>query len=473
MLDALLINAPLVLYTDDQDRKDNYFSIGDEYSFTPVNLLYLAAYLLSKDKTVDVMDITAYELTLEDIIKRVEKDQPKLIGLSATTSSIPTAVRIAKELRHFNIPIVLGGVHMTNDPTVIERFPYFDYGVVGDGEIVLHEILEGKHKKGIIYAPRIMDLDSLPFPAWHLVDPMKYKRKDMNADDVYHMDILTSRGCAYSCSFCSCPNHGNKVRFRKPKFIVDEMESKYDKCQGNFVINDDCFTISKRHILALAKEIKKRKMKCKMQAATRANNMDDEIMSALKEMGVHNIAIGCESGSERIRNEIIGKRITDKDLKNTVDLCRKYGIKATLFLMVGFPTETKEDLKKTAKIGPMLKADHIGVHQMTPYPGSRMWQISIDDGMIPADLIDQWIRGDRGNNFTKAWNYYVPKGFTQKDMIDWKRRIYLSFYFHPYWVIRKAWQSILHPMKFIKEDLQLFKILPSVIKYGGTNRQLN
>jgi len=473
MSDVILINAPIVLYENKEDKRRNYFELGDERSFTPVNLLYLAAYLIEKGYTVKILDTTAQELTLVDLLYTVAMEKPKLIGISAMTPSIQAAVVMAKKLRSYNIPIVLGGVHITNDPTFIQRFPYFDYGVVGDGEIVLHEILQGKHQKGIIYAKRIEDLDILPFPAWHLVNLQDYRRKEMDQREPYHMDILTSRGCAFSCSFCSCPNSGNKVRFRSPKRIVDEIESKYDICKGYYIMNDDCFTLSKKHIMAVAQEIFDRNVKIKFIASTRADNMDDEIIRTIKKMGCIQLAIGCESGSERIRNEVLGKRISNKDLANTISLCRKHKIQTSLFLMAGFPTETKEDMQMTVDIGPKLMADHIGVHQTTPYPGSRLWNDCIKEGRIPIDLIDQWTRGERGKDFTKGWVYYIPDGFTQKDMIDFKRKTYLTFYFHPKWVIRKLWQAILHPIRFIKEDLQLFKILPFVIKYGGTKRQLN
>ena len=471
---VILINAPIVLYGSTPDRQKNYISDGDEYSFYPINLLYIAAYLIQQGYTVKVLDPTAQGLNLCDIEYICIKENPKIIGITAMTASIQSAVILGATLKQrVGVPIILGGIHQTNDPTFIKRFPVFDYGVVGDGERVFYEIMQGNYDKGVIHAPRIEDLDSLPFPARHLVDIKKYMRPEQMSFEAFHIDILTSRGCAFNCSFCSIVNSGHKVRFRSAKNVVDEMEATYDICKGNYTFNDDCFTFNKRHVLSLAQEITERGIKARFMASTRATGFDEEMAKALKRMGCINLCIGVESGSERIRNEVIGKKVSDKDIYNCVALCRKHGITASLFIMAGLPTETREDMKKTVEISPKLRADYIGVHQTTPYPGSRIWTQAIKEGKIPADLIDQWASGKRGRSFKKAWLFYIPDGFTQKDMIDYKRRCYLRFYFDPKWIIRKLWRWIRHPMAFIKNDLKLFKLLPSVIRQGGTKGQFS
>jgi len=471
MSDVILINAPIVLYDTPQDRAENYIEGGDEFSFYPINLLYIASYLMSKGKTVKVIDPTAYGLTFEDILEIVIEESPSIIGITAMTASIQSAVNIAKWLKPMGIPIVLGGIHVSNDPEIIRRFPYFDYGVVGDGEIAFNEIVDGKHKRGLVYGKPIGNLDDLPFPRRDLVDIRKYKRPEQIKGEAFFVDILTSRGCPYSCSFCSIYQAGKRVRYRSAKNIVDEMEETYDLCQGHYTINDDCFTLNKAHVLGLAQEVQDRNLKISFMASTRANCMDIDIMAALKDMGCKNLCIGVESGSERIRNDIIGKKVSDIDIINTVCLCKEFGITSSLFMMVGFPTETKLDRKKTINIGRLLKADYIGVHQTTPYPGSRIWDMAIKEKKIPVDLIDQWASGARGRDFKKAWVFYVPDGYTQKDITDYKRAVYLNFYFDLGWIMRKVWHWIRHPKEFIKNDLKLFKLLPQVIKSGGTKGQ--
>jgi len=469
--DVVLINAPIVLYYNDEDKRKNYLSDGDEFSFYPINLLYLASALQAKGYSVKVVDPTAYKLTLENILGIVAYERPKLIGITAMTPSIQSAVSMAKKLC-IHAPLVLGGIHVSNDPEIIKRFPFFDYGVVGDGEEVLTEILTGKHKKGLVYG-HILNLDSLAFPDRSLVDIQKYRRPEQIKGESFFIDILTSRGCAYSCSFCSIHKSGQAVRYRSAKNVCDEMESTYHLCNGNFTFNDDCFTLNKKHVMTLGQEIIDRKLKIEFMASTRANCIDEEMMRMLKRMGCRNLCFGVESGSERIRNEVIGKKVSNKDIEDSVSLCRKHGITASLFLMAGLPTETKEDMKATAEIGPRVKADYIGVHQTTPYPNSRIYRQSIEEGKIPGTLLDQWASGARGRDFRKAWMFYIPDGFTQKDMIDYKRRVYLRFYFDPGWILRKIWFWARNPKRFLTEDLKLFKLIPQIIKLGGTKGQFS
>lgn len=473
MSDVVLINSPIVLYNNFKDKQENYLSDGDEFSFYPINLLYIASYIMSKGYTVKVVDPTAYGMTLDVIINILIEENPAIVGITAMTPSIQSAVVLGKEIKKLRMTTVLGGIHISNDPDFIRRFPYFDYGVVGDGEVEFYKILLGQRKKGLIFGDRVENLDSLPFPRRDLVDIKRYKRPEQIRGEAFFIDILTSRGCAYSCSFCSIAQAGKKVRYRSAKNVCDEMEQTYDLCQGHYTFNDDCFTLNKAHVLGLAQEIIDRKIKCSFMASTRANCIDSDMMKALKRMGCKNLCFGVESGSERIRNEIIGKRVTDKDIIKAVGLCRKYGITSSLFLMAGLPTETKEDMKKTIKIGPRIKADYIGVHQTTPYPNSRIYQLAIKEGKIPADLVDQWASGSRGRDFRKAWMFYIPDGFTQKDMIDFKRAVYLRFYFDPFWIMRKIWFWIRNPKRFLTEDLKLFKLLPHVIKFGGTKGQFS
>jgi radical SAM superfamily enzyme YgiQ (UPF0313 family) len=225
--------------------------------------------------------------------------------------------------------------------------------------------------------------------------------------------------------------------------------------------------------MRLGQEIIDRKLKIEFMASTRANCIDEEMMKMLKRMGCRNLCFGVESGSERIRNEVIGKKVSDQDIIKSVALCRKYGITASLFLMAGLPTETKEDMKATVEIGSRVKADYIGVHQTTPYPNSRIYQQAIKEGKIPGTLLDQWASGVRGRDFRKSWMFYIPDGFTQKDMIDYKRRVYLRFYFDPGWMVRKLWYWLRHPKRFIQEDLKLFKLIPQIIRLGGTKGQFS
>jgi anaerobic magnesium-protoporphyrin IX monomethyl ester cyclase len=476
-MDVILINSPLVLYKDPQDRKENYISDGDEWSYYPLNLLYLASYLISKGHTVKIIDPNPQKLNSRDIQNIIYEEKPKLIGITAMTPSIQSALKLAKSIKYnFKTPLVLGGVHITNDKMFTDRFPrIFDYAIWGDGEVALLKLLKLYKETNYsgVSTPKlhtlremeeqIEDLDSLPFPARHLIDSKLYNKT---------AGILSSRGCPYNCSFCSIPSSGHKVRFRSAKNVVDEMEEIYDTCGGAYSFVDDCFTVARTHVFSICQRLIDRRIKCTFIASTRPNLVDEEMIKLLKRAGCTDLYFGVESGSERIRNQVIGKNLSNKSVGTAVRLCERNGLTSNLFLMLGFPTETREDMLATRRIALTTMADHIGLHQTMPLPSSRVYQSALNEGKIPKNLVDQWANGDLGRNFKKAWVFYVPDGFTQKDMVNMKRYIYLSFYFNPRWILRRMLKWIRFP-KLLWGDLKMIKVLVQVIRYGGTRNQLS
>jgi radical SAM superfamily enzyme YgiQ (UPF0313 family) len=275
--------------------------------------------------------------------------------------------------------------------------------------------------------------------------------------------ILASRGCPFSCIFCSIPSKGKQVRFRSAENIVDEMESVYEQCRGQYSFADDCFTSNRERTISFCKEILKRNLKVKWVASTRADMLDEKTGSLLRQAGCTDLYFGVESGSEKIRNKVIGKNLSDESIKKAVKICRDNKIMSNLFLMAGFPTETKEDLKQTCKIGSRVKADAIGIHITIPMPGSKIYDISRVN-------LDRYIQGKKG--FRGVYPFYIPEGLTLKDLKDAKKSAYRQFYLNPGWIFRRiiVWFTI--KGKF-KEDLKLFKLLKQVFIDGQTRGQLS
>jgi radical SAM superfamily enzyme YgiQ (UPF0313 family) len=284
--------------------------------------------------------------------------------------------------------------------------------------------------------------------------------------------MLGSRGCPYQCSFCCIPAIGQKVRMRSAKNIVDEMESIYDICRGHYSFNDDCMTLSKRHTLEFCQEIIDRKLKVRWIASTRANTLDEETAKALSRAGCTDLYFGVESGSEKIRNSVIKKKMSDEQIAKAVSLCRKHKILSNLFLMVGFPGETKEDMLKTVLIGSKVKADVVGIHITMPLPGTEIFHYAVKNKMLPADIIDRFARGEMGRGFRGVWPLFVPEGFELADLIEIKKKTYRSFYLNPFWILRRIMTWFIIPGKF-KDDLKLFKIALYVFMTGGTKGQLS
>lgn len=479
MSDVILIHSPIILYKNQEEKEQFKAHGGDEKSYYPLGILYIAAYLKKFGHSVKIIDTAAEGKTLVDILTIIAEARPKIVGISSMTSSIASAVTLAKSIKERfadGILVGLGGVHICCDHTFINRFPMFDFGIIGEGEKTFEDILKrvkrGEQVRGVFNGEIIKNLDELPFPARDLIDPKIYLREEQMNFEVPAAGILGSRGCPFSCTFCCIPAIGHKVRIRSPKNIVNEMEQVYDQCRGSYSFVDDCFILNKTRILEFCQEIIDRKMKVKFIGSTRANKLDEETVSSLHRAGCTDLYFGVESGNERVRNQVLKKKVSDKQIADAIHLCRKYRIMTNLFLMVGFPTETKNEMMDTVNIGNKVKADIIGIHITIPFPGSEIYNYAVRNKMIPSDIIDKYARGEMGRGFRGVWPLFVPDGFTLRDLINIKRKTYIKFYLNPMWWFRRIRTWLLIPGKF-KEDLKLFKIAFYVFKTGGTRGQLS
>ncbi len=473
-VDIVLISSPMVLYKNKKDKKENLNEDGDEKSYYPINILYLTAYLEKFGHKVKIIDVSMEGLTLDQVVKKVDLINPKMIGISSMTTSIQSAVTLAKALKKKGRTIGLGGVHLTCDPTFIDRFPVFDWGIVGEGEVTLLELVEkskkGEKIKGLFQGKRIEDLDTIPFPARHHVRMEDYRRNEES--EVPAAGILASRGCPYNCVFCCIPARGKMVRFRSPKNIVDEMEEIYEECQGKYSFVDDCFTINNKWVSELCQEIMDRKMKVSFVASTRADTLTLEMAKMMKKAGCTDLFLGIESGNDKIRNEVIGKRLKYENIVKAVKICRKVGILSNLFLMVGFPGEGIKEALDTVRIGGRIKADIIGIHVTIPMPGSRIYDYAIQNKLIPKDIIDRWASGKLGRVWRSNWPLFVPEGMTLKKLFWIKRITYMYFYFSPFWWYRriKLWFK---SSKMFFADMRMMKIAFHAFTTGGTKGQLS
>ena len=474
--DVVLISSPIVLYRNKRDRRENFIADGDEKSFYPMNILYLAAYLESKGYSAEVVDVGGEEINLDEVRKRVDKLKPMIVGISATTHSIQSAVVLARELKKRGRMVGLGGVHLACDPDFFKRFRVFDFGVIGDGEIVLTRLAEkykkGESIKGLWPGERIEDLDTIPFPAREKIDYRRYQLHKVAGGEPPAAGILASRGCPYNCIFCSIPARAKKVRWRSAKNVVDEMAKIYDECRGNYSFADDCFTFNREWVINLCDEVIRRGLTTRWIASTRADMIDLEMAKKMRKAGCRELYFGVESGNERIRNKIIGKNLSDKQIKNAVEVCRKAGILSNLFLMVGFPTETKKEMWDTIRIGGRVKADIVGIHVTSPLPGSRLFIDAVERGILPKDIIDQIASGKRGRQWRGSYPLYVPEGESLATLIWVKRLTYILFYLSPFWWWRRFLVWLKMPERF-REDLALFKIAGYVFLTGGTKGQLS
>lgn len=468
MADVVLIHAPITF--------DYSKSVGDQTSSPPIGLLYIASYLEKNKFSVKLYDPAPQKLTLEKLLDNVAKDKPRVVGISAVTFGVRTAVQMAKAMKERfgkKIVIGLGGMHISTDPTFIKRFPYFDFGVIGEGEIemckIVKKIFKGGKIHGIYKAEVIKNLDELPFPAWHLFDPKDYFSPHEGKKEGAKLPatMISSRGCPFNCTFCSKPINRARYRVRSGKNVVDEMEAVYDLCGGVYGFMCDTMTLFKEKTLEMCDEIIKRKLKVKWVANTRVDLFNEELAKRMAKAGCTSLFFGVESGNPRIRNEVAKKNITDKQIMNAIKWCWEYGIQSNIYMMVGFPTETWKELWDTINFPILSGADVIGVHITWPQPGSILYDEAIRDGIISKTVIDDFVKDELSDDPLTFWPVYVPEGLTLQDLIKAKKIAYRNFYLRPSWFLKRVRWYFRKPEKFF-QDCGEIKTAMRAILTGST-----
>lgn len=470
MIDVILISCPMVL-----SKTEPFHLQGDETSSPWVGLLYLAAYLKKNNISVKIYNPAIERLSLKDITKRLTKDKPRVVGLSALTTGLRSAVKLAKAIRKLDQKIVigLGGSHVNADPNFILRNPFFNFSVAGDGEITFTKIVQlikkGKRlKQKVFHGKIITDLDKIPFPARHLINITQYHAREKEGlKEKPWLSILGSRGCPYHCIFCSRHPSWRKARFRSAKNIVDEMKLYFSYCDGKFSFLDDTITANRKLILLLCDEIIKRRLKVRWTGITRANWVDEEMIKKMKQTGCEALFFGVESGNERFRNEVVKKQLTNKEIAKAFQLCRKYKIQIHTFLMLGFPGETKDIMEDTINFALRFRPDFIGVHPTLILPGTEIFNQAQNEKKIPHNFFDLYAQDKLPKDIHNNWPLYIPDGMTKKTIMQARRKTYLKFYLSPWWIWHRL-RLWFQDNNILREDLSMIKTGIHVLIHGKT-----
>lgn len=428
MKKILLINPNVKIRSSDDSMINRY----REEPYPSVGLLYLAAALKKNGYDVSYLDVPAIlkrcGITFQDniddfvektVIETYNKYKPDLAGITCLFSGkFPAAVFISTILKKMNksLPIVLGGIHPTVfHKEILERYNCVDFAIMGEGEKSLVQLLNSLSQKlplsgvdglcfrdgdKIVANPKkdfINDLDSL---SYHSLDILRIKDYEIEQEVwrkywhnpkryalKYRWPFLSSRSCPLRCNFCAVHMlHGKKIRFRSVCDCFKEIEWLYDKYGINyFSIIDDNFTADKRRVIRLSQSIKKKKLKIYIDTpnGVNVNFFDKEILEALKAMGLLRIFFAIESGSDYIRNKIIGKGLSQEKIFETFNLMRKEkDVFVRAFFIVGLPQETSKTLDETYNMIKKLYVDDISIHFATPFPGTRLYEEVIKNKLL-------------------------------------------------------------------------------------------
>ena len=378
----------------------------------PFGLASIAAYLEKSDVSVEIIDADALKLTYAEIARMLlaysaeQKSIPEYVGITSSTPTISSALNISKTVKNIfpHTKIVLGGVHPSVMAGDVLKEESVDFIVRGEGEETFRDLVTGvdrkkiaglsyKEVKNIIHNPSravISDINTLPFPAYHLLPMKKYFPARGSYRKLPALGMMTTRGCPGRCIFCLGSYLGQQVRSRSSEKIFEEMfllQDKYGIKEIGFY--DDVFTTKKENVRNLCKKIINEKMNISWSCFARVDFVDEELMRAMKAAGCHQIMYGIESGDEQILKNI-HKKISLEKVKEIVGITKKIGIDVRAAFMLGNPGETKETMQKTIDYAINLAPDVAIFNITTPYPGSEMFGWAKENGLLLTENWDEY-----------------------------------------------------------------------------------
>jgi anaerobic magnesium-protoporphyrin IX monomethyl ester cyclase len=184
---------------------------------------------------------------------------------------------------------------------------------------------------------------------------------------------MTSRGCPFACDFCSRPVFGNEFRVRSASKVADEIEEVISLGYNRIWFADDCFTLNRKRLIEVCDEIIKRGLKIGWECLSRVDTLDSDTADKMKQAGCVRMFFGIESGNDSIL-KIMKKQITTKQAYTAVQLCKKKGIKAGAFFILGYPGENDKTILDTVKFASSLPLDYLSFTLPYPIPGTPLFE---------------------------------------------------------------------------------------------------
>ena len=467
----LFINPPVefkIFYPDDaMDLSDT------KSSSPPIGILHLASIAREYGYPVKLIDAHAEGMTVPNILSVIEDFDPDVVCLTAMTIMIDASAEIAKAIKEHSPRIItmIGGVHLTAEPSkTLEEYPQFDFGVVGEGEVVLLDFLSHLEDKNwkevqslvwkngdrVTINPRrsfYKDLDDFPFPAFDLVGDKLFSHYRLSVFGTKHfrsIGLVTSRGCSGMCTFCDLGVVGRGYRVMTAPYLINhlkELNSRYEV--NDLLFYDDMFTGNKKRLMDFCNAMIEAGTPFTWSCCSRVDFVSYlDILKLMKEAGCHTIEFGVESGCQRILDSM-RKNVTKEKIAHVIDMATKAGITTKANFILGHLGETHDSIEETIQFAKSLNVNYVQHTHLVPLPGSEIYE-----------------QANKYGTFNPSWKSmntlqinFIPRGFTREDLVKYSKKFWMSFYLRP--------RTIIQEIKRIKtvEDIQrLWLALKSFFK---------
>lgn len=368
----------------------------------PVSLATAGAVLENRGHNVDILDCPAQMIDYEPFCQKITPGEYDIVCWSTATPSITSDLFLSKTIKHMDpdIKTVVFGTHVTELADVcLQQETSLDFIIRNEPEETLAELiacLEDKKElssvTGLSFSqephkichnpprPYINNLDSIPFPAWHLLDLDRYRLPLIHKK---FLIISPIRGCPYPCSFCTANTYyGRKIRKKTVQRIIEEMEYDIRRFDiSHFLIWADTFTADRDYVMDFCDAIILKKLAISWACNSRVDTVDDALLKKMAAAGCWMISYGIESGDQHVLNTA-RKNITLNQSRKAVSLSRKNGITVVGHFIFGLPGDSIGSINKTIQFAKSLDLDFAQFYCATPFPGSPLFRKALDNKWI-------------------------------------------------------------------------------------------
>nr|XP_061801149.1 cytidylyl-2-hydroxyethylphosphonate methyltransferase-like [Nerophis lumbriciformis] len=370
--------------------------------------------------------------TTQDLLDLVMEWQPGMVAFSTITQQYPKALELAQSLRDSHAageldlpPLVVGGIHPTLVPEEVMGDGVWDHVGRGECEMALLELVQrleageqpddvqnfvswlgGQRPTGpfepsqwrVNPVGEFPELKDLPEPDYDL-----FETDRITASKGGWFSLMSSRGCPYRCSYCL--NHKiidlyredlgrgvaklNAFRFRPADLMMKEIRTVLKNHKGieTFIFDDDLFTQNVEHALEMCKAYEESEVNIPFVVNAHVKRLDPRVAQALASAGAKILKMGVECGSQRVRSKVLKRHMTKSDIIETVESSEEYGLHTSAFVMIGLPTETRDERMETVDILAESRVGRFRCSYFFPFPGTDSWQMSVDAGHVDLDQL--------------------------------------------------------------------------------------
>lgn len=415
---------------------NNWINLGSSYIASMLDACGFEVKLYNTDQVNDAKDLNLREvfegykmyrkimsddrhLLWMELLNTIKGFNPDIVGISINFTMIAKAVsKIARLLKKWNpdLKIVVGGPHATLAPNETLADGNIDFLIRHEGEYTLCEFLENsdvRKIKGLSFKDKgriihnedremIKDLDVLPFPKLSLqLNEVKNRENNFGV-------ITTSRGCPFNCVFCASPGIWNgQVRYRSVQNVIEEIKWRYNNFEvKKYYFADDNFNLNKKRTIQLCHEIVNNNLNIEWICEAQLKSFTKDVLEAMKAAGCKRIKLGIESGNDRIL-KLMGKNTSKDEIRKTVKLIKDVGIDITAYILIGLPTETKEEMLETFCFVEEIEPSYLSLSVASPQYGTPLFTMMQEMDINFTE--DDWLE-----HFHQSYNTVLNKEVNQE-----------------------------------------------------------